>query len=122
MPATAAGDRRRTTNADQARQRRPYVGARWPAGPVEPVSRAVQQDGQEGDRGGDRHERDEQAAVADGADRRDGTTTSASRPTATVVPLNTTARPAVAMVAALAASGCAPRRRFSRQRIITSSE
>ena len=51
-----------------------------------------------------------------------GTTTSARSPTATVVPLNTTARPAVRMAMAIASSPEAPRSRSSRQRTMTSSE
>ncbi len=51
-----------------------------------------------------------------------GSTISASRPMATVVPLSTTARPAVPMAAMIAASPSAPESRSSRQRTTTRSE
>ena len=50
-----------------------------------------------------------------------GSAISASRPTATVVPEKTTARPAVAMAAATASSPSLPRSSSSRQRTTTSS-
>jgi hypothetical protein len=46
----------------------------------------------------------------------------ASRPMATVVPLNTTARPAVSMARTTASSPVRPWARSSRQRTTTSSE
>jgi len=56
--------------------------------------------------------------------RRNGTgsRTRASRPTATVPPLVTTARPAVAMARRTAASRSWPAASSSRQRVTTSSE
>ena len=51
-----------------------------------------------------------------------GTTTSASRPMPTVVPLNTIARPLVAIAASIASSPSSPFERSSRQRITSSSE
>jgi hypothetical protein len=50
-----------------------------------------------------------------------GSAISANRPTATVVPENTTARPAVAIAAVTASSFSAPFSRSSRQRTTTSS-
>jgi hypothetical protein len=56
--------------------------------------------------------------------RRNGTgrSTSDSRPTATIVPLNTTARPAVGPAAMIASSLQRPAPRSSRQRVMSSSE
>ena len=51
-----------------------------------------------------------------------GSATSASRPIATVVPLNTTARPAVSIARWTASSPLRPWARSSRQRETTSSE
>ena len=51
-----------------------------------------------------------------------GTTTSAARDTATVTPLKTTERPAVAMAVATASSLLTPLALSSRHRVTTSSE
>ena len=70
----------------------------------------------------DAEQRDQQAAEPDAAQERQRHRTSAASETATVTPLKTTARPAVAIASRTASSLSAPCERSSRQRITISSE
>ena len=122
-PAIAAGQRRRTTKRDQAVQRRPARSSpvmSWRRSSRSPTPAS----------------RTGSSVIAASTEtigiisppkpiermNGTGTTTSASRPMPTVMPLTATACPAVPIAATTAASPVSPLARCSRQRKTTSSE
>ena len=106
QPAVA-GHPGRPAGPERGRPLLPAPGHGGPAAgrPVEPGPDGGQQHRQQGEGGQGRGQRDEQAGVADAAQDRHRQQDQGSRPTATVPPLVTTARPAVAMAAARPARG-----------------